>query len=270
MMNLSHLLINVGDNPDRPRPGRQWLRNIYQVHQRLCMAFPTQSQRERDPLFIAPYPDDGFSTTRFLFRVEEGVARESGRVVILVQSATEPDWDYAFQNAPLLAAPPETRAYDPVFSAGEVLRFRIRMNLSKKSKTAMDETDLRTPRPGLDAQGREKSQSKRVSVNWKPDEDPEEVIREWFAWKATRCGFTVEACRLMHLGWDVGYRPKKGLPEGEAGKTEPEHRMRFRAALLEGTLKVSDAMAFAESVRQGIGAAKAFGFGLLSLGKLQA
>ncbi len=40
-MYLSSLLIDVGDNPDRPRPGRLWLRNLYHVHQRLCMAFPS-------------------------------------------------------------------------------------------------------------------------------------------------------------------------------------------------------------------------------------
>ena len=40
-MYLSCLLIDVGDNPDRPRPGRLWLRNLYHVHQRLCMAFPS-------------------------------------------------------------------------------------------------------------------------------------------------------------------------------------------------------------------------------------
>ena len=48
-MYQSTLMINIGDNPDRPRPGRLWLRNIYHVHQRLWMAFPTSQQRADDP-----------------------------------------------------------------------------------------------------------------------------------------------------------------------------------------------------------------------------
>ena len=50
-MYLSCLLIDVGDDPDRPRPGRTWLRNIYHVHQRLCMAFPSRERMEADPPF---------------------------------------------------------------------------------------------------------------------------------------------------------------------------------------------------------------------------
>src|SRR5436190_21766487 len=46
----SHLLINVGDNPDRPdwNISRRWLRNLYRVHQRLCMAFPSAAPRRDD------------------------------------------------------------------------------------------------------------------------------------------------------------------------------------------------------------------------------
>ncbi len=120
-MYLSCLLINVGDNPDRPRPGRLWLRNLYHVHQRLCMAFPSASRRSADPQFLCPFNPDDFGPkpvhaarsmdAGFLFRIDP---QPSGRVVILVQSASMPDWDYAFHNADyLLAAPPSTKAFEP-------------------------------------------------------------------------------------------------------------------------------------------------------------
>jgi hypothetical protein len=53
-MYLSHLMIEVGSDPDRPRPGRLWLRNMYHVHQRLCMAFlpPVSKKNKDDPEFL--------------------------------------------------------------------------------------------------------------------------------------------------------------------------------------------------------------------------
>ena len=59
-MYLSCLLINVGDNPDHPRPGRLWLRNLYHVHQRLCMAFPSASRKADDPDFLRPFKPEDF------------------------------------------------------------------------------------------------------------------------------------------------------------------------------------------------------------------
>ena len=150
-MYLSTLLIDVGDNPDRPRPGRLWLRNVYHVHQRLCMAFPAADpdKRKDDPHWLKPYRPEDFPETRhladkpskdvtaealrqvhsprdansgFLFRVDP---QPGGRVVVLVQSAMQPDWDYAFHNASfLLAAPPQVKAFDPRFAQGQRLRFR--------------------------------------------------------------------------------------------------------------------------------------------------
>jgi CRISPR system Cascade subunit CasE len=252
MMYLSHLLIDVGSNPDRPRPGRLWLRNIYHVHQRLSMAFSTSVPRAEN--------------ARFLFRVDNSVEDDDPRAIILVQSDLPPDWDYAFHNARiLLAAPPESKEYNPTFLAGEEFQFRIRLNLSKKSKSSKDGVDLQRPREGTDAKGRPRSQSKRVALTWKREEgeQPDEMIQEWFASKAEGCGFSLREFHLLHLGWVTAYRAKakKGKTEGQ----EPDRQMRFRSALLEGVLAVTDATDFAEAVFSGIGSAKAFGFGLLSI-----
>ena len=55
-MSFSYLLINVGKNPDRPGPGRLWLRNLYHVHQRLCMAFPSGASRISNDAEFLPSP----------------------------------------------------------------------------------------------------------------------------------------------------------------------------------------------------------------------
>ena len=252
-MYLSHLMIDVGNNPDRPRPGRQWLRNIYHVHQRLSMAFPSRSQREEDSHFLRPYAPTHFEKARFLFRVDNHLEPDFPRVMIVVQSEMEPDWNYAFQNAGMfLAAPPEMREYNPLFQTDQKFHFRIRMNLSKKS------TEHCTEAPGkVDTQGRAKSQGKRVALTWKEDENPEAIIAAWFSEKATRLGFDSQACCVSNLGWTVGFKKTNAEQKNPA--------MKFRAAQLDGTLVVTDAPVFAQTIKTGIGSGKAFGFGLLSL-----
>ncbi|HRQ71637.1 MAG TPA: type I-E CRISPR-associated protein Cas6/Cse3/CasE [Phycisphaerales bacterium] len=128
----SHLLINIGDNPDRPdwNITRKWLRNLYRVHQRLCMAFPSRSMlhephEQRVAAYCAPYGGAGphdrnlpgeddpgvlpcdapvhserSGEAGFLFRIDQPVDQERGvrRPVIVVQSGGDqpPDWDLAF------------------------------------------------------------------------------------------------------------------------------------------------------------------------------
>jgi len=263
-MYLSHLLIDTGDNPDRPRPGRLWLRNIYHVHQRLCMAFPSPQQVRDDPQFLLPHNPAQFEQSRFLFRIDNHMS-DSQRAIVLVQSQQEPNWDYAFQNARMLiAAPPETKQYSPEFQIGQSLRFRIRINLSKKSKKSADGTDLTTERPGVDSKGRQRSQSKRVSLTWDKDQDPNQVIHEWFSQKASKLGFDVPQAAVVHMGQVTGWKPKRGDADESA-----RHQMKFRSALIEGILTVTDASLFSEAIASGIGAAKAFGFGLLSVASIK-
>ncbi|MFZ5450927.1 MAG: type I-E CRISPR-associated protein Cas6/Cse3/CasE [Thermodesulfobacteriota bacterium] len=156
-MYLSSLLIDVGDNPDRPRPGRLWLRNLYHVHQRLCMAFPSHQRTQHDPEFLAPYDPCDFPEQRhladrkstevdvdilkqvhtrrnqdtgFLFRIDP---LSGGRAMILVQSASavKPNWDYAFQNVSFLRAY-DVKCYHPQFKRGDFLRFRLMTNPTRR------------------------------------------------------------------------------------------------------------------------------------------
>ena len=276
-MYISCLLINVGDNPDRPRPRRTWLRNLYQVHQRLCMAFP--SDPKRDPYFLKPFNPENSDAKRvhgversadsgFLFRIEP---QPGGRVVIVVQSAIEPNWHYAFQNAGHLlrnplAAPPHVEEFDPCYSKDQQLRFRIRVNLSKKIKASANGTNLTKAGDGADRFGRPKTQSKRVALTWDKEQDPEEVIREWFSRKGIDHGFKVQLLRALQVGWGTGVDPDCKEADHKSGSGDG--RMKFRSAMLEGTLTVEDANRFREVIINGIGSGKAFGFGLLSVAPL--
>lgn len=287
MMFLSSLMIDVGENPDRPRPGRLWLRNVYNVHRRLTMGFPTQPQRTDDPDFLKPFSPEGFNpphpahgapaAPRFLYRIDTPPRHDPARAVILVQSPERPDWDYAFNNARMFLAAHDTREFNPDFATDQVCRFRIRMNLAKKShapKSRDGKVDLRKEWVGGESEmeRRKYDQPKRVSLTWDRDakETPDQVIRDWFAAKGERCGFALEEFHLAHLGWVRGYRPKfhaGGDDGGSDGDSAADRKsgMKFRSGLLEGTLRVTDPESLSRAVATGIGSAKAFGLGLLSL-----
>ena len=57
-----------------------------------------------------------------------------------------------------------------------------------------------------------------------------------------------------------GWTQRRPAPESSAG-----HRLTFASVLFEGVLEVTDAERFRQALEQGIGSAKAYGFGLLSI-----
>ncbi len=245
-MVLSALMVDTGDDPDRPRPGRLWLQNQYRVHQRLCMAFPSAGRQAEDAEFLQPYETASFGgrhvhTERsadagFLYRVDPG---SQGRTMVLVQSATEPDWDYAFRNAGhLLAAPPSVRRVHITPAAGERLRFRLLANATRK-------VDTKTGPDGVRRHGT------RVPV-------PTEGVLPWLAGRMARRGITVEpgsvTSTVKYVYWN--------REAGSGGQ-------RLFGVLYDGILSVEDPVAAVAAVQGGIGSAKGFGFGLLSVAPLR-
>ncbi len=252
-MYLSSLLVRVGDDPDRPRPGRLWLRNTYHVHQRLCMAFPSATLKSADPDFLKPYDPAQFARGHvhspraedqgFLFRIDP---RAGGSAVILVQSAVEPDWDYAFHNAwHLLEAPPQVAPYSPVFQRGLPLRFRLLANPTRKVGTISKAERERLSREELAA--RKGRHGRRVPV-------PAPQLLDWLEQRAERSGFALEPGTVTIQSGYL-YMKKPGQSQGQ----------RLRAARYDGLLVTTDPDALYGAVCRGIGPGKAFGFGLLSL-----
>ncbi|MGA9750924.1 MAG: type I-E CRISPR-associated protein Cas6/Cse3/CasE [Acidobacteriota bacterium] len=242
-MYLSCLMVDVGRDPDRPRPGRLWLRNLYHVHQRLCMGFHSGSRKAKDPLFLAPFKPEDFSELGdvhaprsgergFLYRLDP---RPGCAPVIVVQSAAKPDWDYAFQNATfLLAAPPQLRSFDTTFVTDERLRFRLLANPTRKIDT----------KSGPD---RKRRHGKRVPVA------PERLL-EWLSRKGEAAGFVLDEGSTSVQAGFIGWRK----PGDSAGQ-------KIRSVRFDGILTVSDSGLLGEALLHGLGPGKAFGFGLLSV-----
>lgn len=293
-MYVSCLLIDVGDNPDRPRPGRSWLRNVYHVHQRLCMAFPSQLQRTSDPHFLAPYHptrfaepppsegsiDSGMNVSprpcsvlgyqrpvhvrrdkdhNFLFRIDP---QPGNRVVILVQSAIKPDWDYAFQNASyLLAAPPsDPKPIDLIIESGTRLRFRLLANPVRK-----------VSQNSVDAAGKpfgEKWLGKHVPVP-----ATQEYLRNWLE-RRSESGWSAPK-NSEHDQFPPGFRIEQllNIQTGQVFVNKGRDSVkgqRFPSARFDGILAVTDPVLFRQTLARGIGPAKAFGFGLLSIAPVEA
>jgi CRISPR system Cascade subunit CasE len=267
-MYLSLLHVDV-----RNRPAQDWLRNIYRIHQRLWMAFPDERRLSEDPFFLNPWsgsdipePKPSRQSAGFLFRIER-----DGPPRILVQSVERPAWDYAFQNAPhLLGTAPQVRQFDPVPRCGELYRFRLLANIVKNRSVPRADGSTRTTKAGLTITKRTRKPSpvRLTALSEVASDDNQErnVLQKarfepWRTWLASMAhGFAVfddeENPLRMQEVYTVVRNPKWQNPR------------RFNAGMFDGVITCTDAQQLADTIHNGIGPAKAFGFGLLSIAQV--
>jgi CRISPR system Cascade subunit CasE len=222
------------------------------------MAFPSADRKAEDAEFLKPFKPEDFgqpvhvprgADAGFLFRIDP---RPGGNPAMLVQSAAEPDWDYAFRNAHhLLAAPPEVKPFDLSFSEGQLLRFRLRANPTKKLKV-------------FDENGERSKNGKRVGLY------KEEEQRDWLDRKGHDGGSRVISCDVIPEAKTHILKPEDGSRTSQAAETENgKPRRPLLAVRFDGVLEVTNSEKIQETLAQGIGSAKAFGFGLLSLARCE-
>lgn len=168
-----------------------------------------------------------------LFRVEA----RSSPAELLVQSLVPPDWT---QLADGYLLHHEHREADRLLAAatkGRRLRFRLVANPSRK--TAAHRPDEPPPR-----------NSRRVSLT------SDEERHRWLTGRGNRDGFrlvddSASGVRIV------------ALPPS-AGRRGPS-TVHVHPTLFEGALEVRDPVRFTQALREGIGPAKAYGCGLLSI-----
>jgi len=85
----------------------------------------------------------------------------------------------------------------------------------------------------------------------------DESLLEWLSKKEPKLGARFKSMTVIDEGYITGNKQNKNS----------RHRLNFKIARFEGMLDVIDPVAFSETVEVGIGSAKAFGCGLLSLAK---
>lgn len=281
-MFLSQLLVNTGDDPDRPQPGRAWLGNLYRVHQRLWMAFPDKQALADDPYFlgawggpVVPEPKPARDKSGFLFRIER-----DGNPRILVQSTQRPDWAYAFQNAPyLLADEPKLREFDPAPRHDQAYRFRLLANVVQSKSVVHPDGSMRKSR----AIPRRRRTEVLVHPHALPEPLPpnpaerERLLydrwntwREWLQKIGAGRGFRVVDEKPSPLFMQAVHTVVRH-PKGQDGENGPGvHMKRYNAGLFEGVLICTSEEALRNALINGVGHAKAFGFGLLSIAPVPA
>lgn len=302
----SHLLINVGDNPDRPDwdRNRRWLRNLYRVHQRLAMAFPSAvptAALEREQAYCAAYGPGGFPEQRdlptdldddcdvhqprndqagFLFRIDypPDFTRGGRRPVIIVQSAKWPDWDCAF-GLTLHARDDRGR---PIGNTGfllaalpQIRHVEYRLVDGNLNLCAWNADD-----PAVNPIDRRPDQRLTLKpgdlVRFRLRANPTRKVKDDQGnAKRKRVKPELDA----HREWLIGKLKSSvegqiqihnfvpGWANGWRSKHEPQpkQRMQWWSVLFEGSFCVRDVVGLHELLISGIGSGKAFGFGLLSV-----
>lgn len=109
-MYLSRLILNPSSRRVRTEIGRP-----YELHRTLRQAFPSAQDEGSD---------------RVLFRVETN--RETGAIILLVQSVQEPNWSALESTRDFLQEPPQCKQFTPSFRTGQQLNFRLRANPTVK------------------------------------------------------------------------------------------------------------------------------------------
>lgn len=182
---------------------------------------------------LMAFPDVDPKANRVLFRLEDD--RDLPR--LLVQSDSRPDWDLAFRDHPVLASPPRCKEVTLALREGQRLRFRLRANPTWRKSHPTE----------LDDRGKRKMGDRLGLLR-------EEQQRAWLERKGQVGGFRL-------LDYVVRSPGLVSFPRGGDGAGRQTHVL----ADFEGHLLVTDPVALLATVASGVGSAKAFGFGLLSL-----
>ena len=173
------------------------------------------------------FPSHLSDDERVLFRVD--IDRITGVPTVLVQSQDVPDWSFFDGEAGYLLdtgeCNPACKRFEPTLRAGQLLAFRLRAN------------------PTVKRDGRR--------VAWFDETDQ----LDWLRRKADQHGFRVVSATVTPEGF-VDTRKSEG---------GTRHSVRHYAVRYDGHIQVVDSQACVEAIASGIGPAKAFGFGLLSL-----
>ncbi len=236
-MYYSRLLLNP-----RSSRVRRDIADDFEMHRTVMSAFPKLDQRKRD--------DPGSGS--ILWRVDHD--RRRGIVMLIVQSELAPDWQPLLSKFPgYLSSPPDTEL-PPVatmdrhlqFHSGQMLAFRLRANPTRKVR----------------AEGKKNGQ--RMGLTLREDQ------LAWLSRKVAEpnrpLGFRLHKVTVMP---NPGPRRKteSGDNSESGGVATVARQLTHVAAIFEGVLEVTDCEAFQNTLRAGIGSAKAFGFGLLSVAR---
>jgi len=196
-----------------------------------------QSNRENAKILGNPYKThqiiwEAFKCNQrnFLFRVENSVKiPDSWNIYIL--SETMPNFNILNEKTKIIMNGFRTKEFKPKLENGMKLRFYLRANATIKKFSEKEK------------------KGKRLAIL------KEEELLQWILKKAEKHGFMLKS-ESTKLSNKRTYKSFKGLGE---------KMITLGGVDFSGILTVRDCTAFNNALKKGIGSAKAFGFGLLSI-----
>jgi CRISPR system Cascade subunit CasE len=237
MSYLSRIWINP-----RRNQSRRFLQNPQTLHAAVLAGIPRQPVEER-----------------VLWRVD---ADDPLRPALFVLSASQPSWEHLVEQAGWPSAnDPEdpqaaVKAYDPLLTRlrdGDVYAFRLTANPVRASRSRQD-------RDEAEANGNGRSKRRGcVTV---------EQQTEWLLSRAARLGMEILDSSAPASGPDNRRAPDLRISARENRSFQRRKGARpvtLRVVTYEGRLRVTDRQALATSLTTGIGPAKAYGCGLMTL-----
>ena len=174
------------------------------------------------------------SDAGLLYRLERDGPTDEQQ--LLVQSKSKPHWAFAERDRLLIDNGADVKEISPIFDAfTEGRRLRFRVLLSARSRLP----------PINGARGQHRN-----------NVDLPDVI-EWFRSREERLGFALTVDSEGAIQLTVSRKQFVGISANQ--------RQGVTGCATDGILAITDKEAFERSVRDGIGTAKTYGFGLLSL-----
>jgi CRISPR system Cascade subunit CasE len=231
-MYLSRLILNPLN-----REVQKDLANCHELHRTILQAFP--------PTRNGVTPREKYNV---LHRVD--IDHQTGTPTILIQSDYEPHWEFlSDKKGYLLEDIDEPKYVKQIYDSlqyGQILTFRLRANPTKK-------VDTKTHEDGKKRNGRRE-----------PLRTEEERI-SWLIRKAKIGGFEIVSVKINKNVLDIRLLSEQATQITHG--TKKEKSMTFSSILFDGNLRITDVDEFQKTLHKGIGSAKAYGFGLLSIRK---
>lgn len=180
---------------------------------------------------MSGFPDGIKQRDRVLYRLE--VRQQTPHLTVLVQSQLQPDWQHLAVSGYLLQ-PAESKPFQLRVEPGQVFAFRLVANPTRKLKDADNEN------------------GKRVGIYTAEEQEA------WLKRKASQHGFSLRALQI---------KPGDRL-EGKLVNGKRNHTLKLVMVQFDGLLEVTDVPEFEAAITAGIGSAKGFGCGLLSIARV--
>lgn len=229
-----------------PRNSLKWrFLRPYELHQILWRGFPGLKRGEEK--------------NRFLYRHNEEETHHS----ILVQSITEPDWSFLADEADGTTV--ETRPFDPDrIPTDTPLRFLLRANPVVNRKYPDGKT-----RRIVVGSDRKRIRELTGVADLRDIPTREDLLTTWLQRQGETGGFRLESLPEANgerVLCDVG--PNHDLIIRKPEQKKKDERVTVTTVDFSGVLRVTDSDRFAVTLGRGIGRARGFGCGLLSVARL--